>query len=97
MWGVGCMSWPRRRKTPEQEVQEAVERILALGDVEPHAAYGEPAEELALPGASVDLLIVGSRNYGPPGTHDPRQHVAAAGGPGSVPAAHPAARGRRSP
>ena len=32
--------------------------LAALGDVEPHAAYGEPAEELALYGASVDLLIV---------------------------------------
>jgi nucleotide-binding universal stress UspA family protein len=46
-------------------VAEARERIAALGGVEPHAAYGEAAEELALYGASVDLLIVGSRGYGP--------------------------------
>lgn len=32
-------------------VKEARERIAALGDVEPHAAYGEAAEELALYGA----------------------------------------------
>lgn len=48
-------------------VEEARGRLAALGDVEPHAAYGEPAEELALYGASVDLLIVGSRGYGPLG------------------------------
>ena len=45
----------------------ARERIAALGDVEPRAAYGQPAEELALYSASVDLLIVGSRGYGPVG------------------------------
>jgi nucleotide-binding universal stress UspA family protein len=53
--------------TLDAEVQEARERLAALADVEPHAAYGEPAEELALYGASVDLLIVGSRGYGPLG------------------------------
>jgi nucleotide-binding universal stress UspA family protein len=51
----------------EQLIEAARARIAALGDVEPHAAYGEPAEELALYGASVDLLIVGSRGYGPIG------------------------------
>jgi nucleotide-binding universal stress UspA family protein len=48
-------------------VDLARERISALGDVEPHAAYGSAAEELALYGAAVDLLIVGSRGYGPLG------------------------------
>jgi nucleotide-binding universal stress UspA family protein len=51
----------------EAEIERARERLARLGDVEPHAAYGEPAEELALYGASVDLLIVGSRGYGPLG------------------------------
>jgi nucleotide-binding universal stress UspA family protein len=46
-------------------VDLACERIAALGGVEAHAAYGAPAEELALYGAAVDLLIVGSRGYGP--------------------------------
>jgi nucleotide-binding universal stress UspA family protein len=50
-----------------QLVDDARERIAALGDVEPHAAYGAAAEELALYGASVDLLILGSRGYGPIG------------------------------
>jgi len=51
----------------ESMVEEARERIAALGDVEPHAAYGRPVEELALYSASLDLLVVGSRRYGPIG------------------------------
>jgi len=46
---------------------EARERIAALGGIEAHAAYGDAAEELALYSASLDLLIVGSRGYGPLG------------------------------
>ncbi len=48
-------------------VNESLERIRALGDVEAHVAYGDAAEELALYSASLDLLIVGSRGYGPIG------------------------------
>lgn len=48
-------------------VQAALERLRQLDGVEPHAAYGEAGEELALYGASVDLLVVGSRGYGPVG------------------------------
>jgi nucleotide-binding universal stress UspA family protein len=54
-------------KSIEEFVDEARDRIAALGDVEPHAAYGAAAEELALYSASVELLIVGSRGYGPIG------------------------------
>jgi nucleotide-binding universal stress UspA family protein len=53
--------------TLDSLVEDARARIAALGDVEPHAAYGEPAEELALYSASLDLLVVGSRGYGPIG------------------------------
>ncbi len=53
--------------TPQRVLEDARERIAALGDVEPQAAYGQPAEELALYSASLDLLIVGSRGYGPIG------------------------------
>ena len=49
------------------EVNEAMERIGALGGVEAHVAYGDAAEELALYSASLDLLVVGSRGYGPIG------------------------------
>ncbi len=51
----------------DDAVTEARDRIAALGDVEPHAAYGSPAEELTLFSASVGLLIIGSRGYGPLG------------------------------
>ena len=53
--------------TPGRLLEDARARIAALGDVEPHAAYGQPAEELALYSASLDLLIVGGRGYGPVG------------------------------
>jgi nucleotide-binding universal stress UspA family protein len=48
-------------------VDEAREQIAALGHVEAHAAYGDPAEELTLYSASLDLLVLGSRSYGPLG------------------------------
>ncbi len=48
-------------------VDEARDRIAALGDVEPHAAYGVAAEELAVYSASLGLLVIGSRGYGPVG------------------------------
>jgi len=51
----------------EADVQRALAGIAALGGIVPHAAYGDAAEELALYGASVDLLVVGSRGYGPVG------------------------------
>jgi nucleotide-binding universal stress UspA family protein len=56
---------------PEEVVEEMVrsarERVAALDGVEPHAAYGPAAEELALYSASLDLLVLGSRDYGPLG------------------------------
>ena len=51
----------------QREVDRARERIAVLGDVEPHSAYGDPVEELTLYSASLDLLVVGSRGYGPLG------------------------------
>ncbi len=51
----------------EALVDDARDRLAALAGVEPHAVYGVPAEELALYSASLDLLIVGSRGYGPIG------------------------------
>ncbi len=51
----------------EEMITEACQRIAALDGVEPHAAYGRPSEELAVYSASLDLLIVGSRDYGPIG------------------------------
>ena len=48
-------------------VEGARDRISALGGVEAHAACGRAAEELAVYSASLDLLVVGSRGYGPVG------------------------------
>jgi nucleotide-binding universal stress UspA family protein len=60
--GPGATDYP-----PQCLVEDALERIAGLGGVEPHAVYGQPAEELALYSASLDLLIVGARGYGPVG------------------------------
>jgi nucleotide-binding universal stress UspA family protein len=46
-------------------LQEAREQIESLPGVEGRAVYGLPGEELASFGEEVDLLVVGSRNYGP--------------------------------
>ena len=50
---------------PEDGAREARERIAALGDVEPHSAFGDPTEELARYSASVDLMVVGSHKHRP--------------------------------
>ncbi len=51
----------------EALVDKARGQIAALGGVEPHASHGHAAEELAVYSASLDLLVVGSRGYGPIG------------------------------
>jgi nucleotide-binding universal stress UspA family protein len=54
-------------ETIEGLVEQANEKLSSLEGVDAHAVYGVPAEELARYSASVDLLIVGSRDYGPLG------------------------------
>ena len=51
----------------EALVDDARRRLTAIEGAELHAVYGNAAEELALYSASLDLLIVGSRGYGPIG------------------------------
>ncbi len=46
-------------------VKEATARMQALSGVEGSAVYGLTGEELAAFGDDVDLLVVGSRGYGP--------------------------------
>jgi nucleotide-binding universal stress UspA family protein len=48
-------------------VRDAHDRIAGLGGVEPHAVYGPAPLELAMFSRSLDLLVVGSRGYGPVG------------------------------
>jgi nucleotide-binding universal stress UspA family protein len=49
----------------EDDRQAAEEKVASLEGLEARAAYGLPVEELAAFGDRVDLLVVGSRNYGP--------------------------------
>ena len=44
---------------------EANDRMKQLPDVEGRAVYGLAGEELAAFGDEVDILVVGSRSYGP--------------------------------
>ena len=48
-----------------QLVVDELHRLDDLEGVEGDAKYGDPGEELAAFGADLDLLIVGSRSYGP--------------------------------
>lgn len=54
-----------RSDAQEQHLAEAKDDLNALGDVEGEVAFGLAGEELAAFGARVDLLVVGSRGYGP--------------------------------
>jgi nucleotide-binding universal stress UspA family protein len=56
---------PALGETIDVLLADAKQRLLAIEDVEGHAVYGLPGEELASFGGDVDLLVVGSRNYGP--------------------------------
>jgi nucleotide-binding universal stress UspA family protein len=58
---------PADDTTFQELVDAARERVASIDGVEPHAAYGDAAEELALYSASLDLLVIGSRSYGPMG------------------------------
>jgi nucleotide-binding universal stress UspA family protein len=56
---------PALGQTIEAMTQAASERMSELPGVEGRAVYGLPGEELAAFGEQLDLLIVGSRGYGP--------------------------------
>jgi nucleotide-binding universal stress UspA family protein len=49
----------------EEMVKEASDRMKELADVDGRAVYGLAGEELAAFGDDLDLLVVGSRGYGP--------------------------------
>jgi nucleotide-binding universal stress UspA family protein len=46
-------------------IEEARERMEGMPGVEGRAVYGVPGEELSAFGDELDLLVVGSRNFGP--------------------------------
>jgi nucleotide-binding universal stress UspA family protein len=49
----------------DEILAEANERVASLDGVEGRAVYGLAGEELAVFGDELDLLVVGSRSYGP--------------------------------
>lgn len=61
----GGLVAPTIGKSIELMVQEASSRMKELSDVEGRAVYGLSGEELAAFGDEVDILVVGSRGYGP--------------------------------
>jgi nucleotide-binding universal stress UspA family protein len=61
----GGMMAPAFGEGLDTMLQEANSRMKELPDVEGRAVYGLAGEELAAFGDEVDLLIVGSRGYGP--------------------------------
>jgi nucleotide-binding universal stress UspA family protein len=61
----GGMVAPGFGESIDMVLQDADSRMKALPDVEGRAVYGLAGEELAAFGDEMDLLIVGSRGYGP--------------------------------
>jgi nucleotide-binding universal stress UspA family protein len=59
--------WTEHAQIRREEAEERIESVTAeLGEVATGAiAFGDPATELAYEGNGVDLLVTGSRNYGP--------------------------------
>lgn len=57
-------NWP---EAANQLMDEELRRLRGFEDVEGDVAYGETSEELASFSEALDLLIVGSRSYGPAG------------------------------
>ena len=57
-------NWPDAAR---QLMDEELRRLRGLGEVEGDVSYGDPSEELAHFSETVDLLVVGSRGYGPVG------------------------------
>jgi nucleotide-binding universal stress UspA family protein len=62
---AGLLRGGARREAYETRLQEAKDDLAKLEGVKGEVALGLAGEELATFGAGVDLLIVGSRGYGP--------------------------------
>jgi len=61
----GLVAAPPMGDAIEEMLSQAEARMRALKGVEGRASYGLPGEDLAAFSDEVDLLIVGSRSYGP--------------------------------
>jgi nucleotide-binding universal stress UspA family protein len=53
------------QREDEEHVEEARQRLAALGGLKAEAASGDSVEELVGYGQSVDLLVIGSHKYRP--------------------------------
>jgi nucleotide-binding universal stress UspA family protein len=56
---------PLLGESVDSMIEEARGRMEGMPDVEGRAVYGVPGEELSAFGDELDLLVVGSRNFGP--------------------------------
>jgi nucleotide-binding universal stress UspA family protein len=61
----GSMMAPPVREFIDTMVKEANDHMKQLADVDGRAVYGLAGEELAAFGDELDILVVGSRGYGP--------------------------------
>jgi nucleotide-binding universal stress UspA family protein len=59
--------WTEHARIRREEAEDRLEAVLAeLGDIAAGSlAFGDPARELAYEGNQLDLLVTGSRGYGP--------------------------------
>jgi len=64
---VSAVAEPLPEGGGEDLVAAVRARLEQLGGLEAHAVYGQASEELALYSASLSLLVLGSRSYGPLG------------------------------
>jgi nucleotide-binding universal stress UspA family protein len=64
-YAYGALMPPAVGDTIDVILKEATSRMSALPDVEARAVYGLTGEELAAFSDQLDILIVGSRSYGP--------------------------------
>jgi nucleotide-binding universal stress UspA family protein len=62
---AGIVPGVARGKPGESEIEDAKRELAALGGLVGEVAVGSAGEELALFSETVDLLVVGSRGYGP--------------------------------
>ncbi len=59
--------WVPTEERASDWVDDARRRLIDLGGVEANAGFGDVVDELTTYSESVDLLVVGSRGYGPIG------------------------------
>jgi nucleotide-binding universal stress UspA family protein len=68
LYAMRAGTWRTLEEVIGEDAESARQRIQALGpDIEAHAVYGDAVPQLGVFSDSVDLLVAGSRGYGPIG------------------------------